>query len=928
MAETVPGEASGAPVAPEDASRSDGRGRRLWVRVLLAVGQALLIGLCLLLGGMAAQCGFEEVRDMRRLERVPQSATGAPLPGEINITGTALAGPAGLLQSPDTGTACIGYRYHVEREERDSEGNTRWVTVRDERRMNPFLVDDGSGAIRVSEPLRADLRWRSSHRRRSGNMRYTEYRLHPGDEAFVFGWAEVPSTLDRAATIRFDAEGQYRPIISRLGEQEARESMALSSVLLSWLGTTLLSLAVFFLFGLFRWHDTRAYVVLVSIVLGSALLAQGYAMVRDDLVDAAHRAERLREAAAAMWLAQGLAGEATLEREGVDRLPASTAFHLSRARIDVARAVERSLEQRGRFPERLVARMASVPPLQPLALDGDERARAEELDAAWEPARLRSVWAVIFLVVGLVGAFLFGLFGIRRVRVKRLIENLPTTPAAGVSFGLVEIGGSAAPCTSATGEVPGGGEGGHTFNGPVSRLPCLWYHYVVQEKRGSGKNSSWVTIHDERTWAPFESIDSSGRIRIYPLGCEYYTSHTCRSGGGRRTYTERAIRPGDALYVLGTAEIDETSGDRLCIVRGDETDPYIVSNLSEREVMIRKARVAQFLLNLGINAFVLAALLGFGIAGSFAATDYLMAALVGPVYLAILHVVLMYNDLVFLRQRVERNRANIDVALKKRHDLVQSVLPVVRGFAAHEASLLERVAELRTASRVEEEASRTRVQALGPQLRALREAYPSLGSDGLFRELEELLTALENDIALTRSGLNDAVERYNSRREAFPEVVLARTFGFARMPLLEFEAAIVEVPRATRTRALTGIIPVAVPAGATSIPVAEPVVSAPPGVVSGGEPAAVGASAGSDGSRASRPEIVAPPRPRRAVSGGESSATPGSSALAVEVQRPDGQWRAAEIVRGPDAGGRFQVRYADGAEAWVEGRQLRMAARG
>ena len=156
--------------------------------------------------------------------------------------------------------------------------------------------------------------------------------------------------------------------------------------------------------------------------------------------------------------------------------------------------------------------------------------------------------------------------------------------------------------------------------------------------------------------------------------------------------------------------------------------------------------------------------------------------------------VLIYNQLVALKHGVARSWANIDVLLKQRHDELPKLVESCRQYMRYEQETLEREAKARSA--VSTAQSKGDIPALGQaegqlrsglmQLFAVVEAYPELKANETFQHLQARVTGLENDIADRRELYNESVNLNNVRIEQFPDLVVARTFGFGSMPLLEF----------------------------------------------------------------------------------------------------------------------------------------------
>jgi LemA protein len=162
--------------------------------------------------------------------------------------------------------------------------------------------------------------------------------------------------------------------------------------------------------------------------------------------------------------------------------------------------------------------------------------------------------------------------------------------------------------------------------------------------------------------------------------------------------------------------------------------------------------------------------------------------------LLVLWVVALYNGLVRGRNRVDNAWAQIEVQLKRRHDLIPNLVETVKGYAAHERGTFEAVTQARTAAQQAQgpaaaaQAEGILTQALG-RLFAVAEAYPDLKASQNFLELQGQLSDTENKIAVSRQVYNDTVLTYNNSIQTFPAVVLANSFGFTRREFFEVEAA-------------------------------------------------------------------------------------------------------------------------------------------
>ena len=165
-----------------------------------------------------------------------------------------------------------------------------------------------------------------------------------------------------------------------------------------------------------------------------------------------------------------------------------------------------------------------------------------------------------------------------------------------------------------------------------------------------------------------------------------------------------------------------------------------------------------------------------------------------------LAVVLVYNRLVRLRNRVANAWAQVDVQLRRRYDLIPNLVETVKGYATHERATFEEVTRARTAaqqaSTVEDQARAENVltAAIG-RLFAVAEAYPELRASDNFRDLQRQLEETENRIGISRQVYNDSVLTYENARQTVPTNLVASTFGFSAKPYFEIETAAREAPR-------------------------------------------------------------------------------------------------------------------------------------
>jgi LemA protein len=156
---------------------------------------------------------------------------------------------------------------------------------------------------------------------------------------------------------------------------------------------------------------------------------------------------------------------------------------------------------------------------------------------------------------------------------------------------------------------------------------------------------------------------------------------------------------------------------------------------------------------------------------------------IGVIVVFVLWIIMIYNRLVAMKQRVGQSFADVDVQLKLRHDLIPNLVETVKGYAAHERGTLEAVVNARNAAvsaqgPAQQAAAENMLTGALRQLFALSEAYPDLKANQNFQQLQTEIADIENKIAAARRFFNNAVQEYNTGIQQFPAVLFAATFGF------------------------------------------------------------------------------------------------------------------------------------------------------
>ena len=176
----------------------------------------------------------------------------------------------------------------------------------------------------------------------------------------------------------------------------------------------------------------------------------------------------------------------------------------------------------------------------------------------------------------------------------------------------------------------------------------------------------------------------------------------------------------------------------------------------------------------------------------------------GVILLLAMFVIGVYNRLIQFRNRYKNAYAQIDVQLKRRYDLIPNLVEAVKGYMQHEKGTLEAVIEARNSAlsaskgAAESPGDPSAMQKLNQaegqlngalgRLFALSEAYPDLKANQNMLSLQEELVSTENKVSFSRQAYNDAVMQYNTRRETFPDIVVANFLNFTEAKLFEVDS--------------------------------------------------------------------------------------------------------------------------------------------
>ena len=169
-----------------------------------------------------------------------------------------------------------------------------------------------------------------------------------------------------------------------------------------------------------------------------------------------------------------------------------------------------------------------------------------------------------------------------------------------------------------------------------------------------------------------------------------------------------------------------------------------------------------------------------------------MYIIIGVVVVLFVLVLVTYNSLIQLRNKVNEAFSTMDVYLKKRYDLIPNLVDIVKGYAKHETDTLQEVTKMRVnAQKGDLNTAIDSEVKIGDALQSLLvvvEKYPDLKANTNFLDLQERLSKMEEEIAFSRRYYNGSVREYNNKCQMFPFNLIAGVFGFKALPMYQVES--------------------------------------------------------------------------------------------------------------------------------------------
>lgn len=410
------------------------------------------------------------------------------------------------------------------------------------------------------------------------------------------------------------------------------------------------------------------------------------------------------------------------------------------------------------------------------------------------------------------------------MRQKRLVDDTPTSKTRGVFIGLVELQGTA--------------ESENPLTSYLAGISCVFYKWHIEEhwqrtltetytdakgrtQTRTRTESGWKTVASGGQSKPFYLKDDEGIVRIVVDGATindlpvfnrtclrsddlYYTKGPAgeiANSTHQRRFQESALPLHIMLYVMGQAR--ERQDIVAAEIAQDKNAPmFLVSTRTEKQISAGYSRWLWFWRCLGL-VLATGATVAWGITRGQALSWPVLAVAV-CVFLLILSlgwVWTVYNSLINLHHMVEQGWSQVDVQIKRRHDLIPNLTSTVAGYREHERGTQQLLAELRD----QYEATQPGVpgpdyKGITPALRAIIEQYPDLKASEQFLRLQQSLVDTEQRIALARDYYNNIATFYNTRLAIIPDRFVATMAGLHPRTLMgaaDFDRAPVEVKLAS-----------------------------------------------------------------------------------------------------------------------------------
>lgn len=763
-------------------------GQQILPRIVNAFVAALLVMAAFTIG----QKSFDKVLDYRALERIPISKVTTSIGSEVKLKGRVVS-TGDTLFSPETDRPTVYFYYLIEESFIDDDGFKQWQVVDTQEQGNDFLVSDSSGnaIVRVQNNFQ-DIDWlvEKKYQVERDGYRYTEWRLDVDDIVTLSGWLDWINTglVLKEAEVSFDKPGDYLPIISNLDDIVVLTEWGWDVVGMLFISITLLIFAGYFFVKALLVHRVLVYLTIISIGTGLFLFQYGWSSLQIDVdkqyqnyLSQRERAQKLiNEVLGSTGEQWDWNSPVVLIDRRYAKLSAEQKSQIHGWRLGAIASLIRYQQLIDQFPENWYAALTGQSEVLGIYWSSEEQSQINKIIENYQRARIDhpgwvSMVAIVFMILA-------AWCGFRAIRMKRIIENIPTSKTTEVVFGQTEIVGIVEPEDEQ-----------NLLRAPLSGCQCVWYRYLIMQKQGDNEIQRWVTVTEITKGQPFFCRDEDGRIRVYPDQAEMILKkHHLEKTKGDWRYIESRMDDGDKLYLLGSADIDPASNDQLAI-QADEAGEFVISDQAEHGVVFLKGRKGIIMLGVSVAVMFGALLLNASRYGGLSSFGFVSIAFAAPVYLSIFILIIKINDLMFLRQRCHKAWENIQLNIQQRSKLLLNIEGMLLPVIDHERSLQHQLAELRHKQSnilYSDEADDYLQQEyeMLEHLRIRTERYPNLVGAETLNDLQKTFVKVDNEMALLRRDFNEAATQYNKRIHNFPDKLLAKILGFSAIRMLTFRS--------------------------------------------------------------------------------------------------------------------------------------------
>jgi hypothetical protein len=713
--------------------------------MLKRLGYAVLSAALTIAAFFFFQWGFAQLSDVRQLDRLPMTPLSALAEGVYAVEGI-IEETNGTITAPYSKDKVVYYSYKLEEEYRDSEGNTKTRTLDSGQSATSFNIKDTSSSVTVSPGFQvSEIEWtsRQTHRQKSGKRTYTEYTLRQGEAIQLLGWYNYQSRQFDLSEMKYNLESivTYQTL-----KNEGGETLLVASLLIS-LASGFLAVGLAALLVVFGVHRYWVFVVVMTAGMFAALWSIGTMNLRSDW-----------DNAATLYAERSVGVYAGNRVDAIEDLYAMYAL------------IKRSANQ---WPDSLLFKVAEKRSFQPPSLDDASKARIESRLVDIGSSKFSNQWVALLIAgISVILTAVLIWAALRAIRFKRLVEFIPTSKSTGLAYGIAELFGM----IEVDDKKP-------FLSSRYNQKKCVAYTYLVEERRGSGKNAKWVTVEEGGEQSEFWLEDSLGRVAIDPTGANIVYPEKNVDRDGRMKYTEHWLPPYRNVYCLGFAGIANADSDKLSIQKSDDFE-YLITTQEEEDVVKSRGASGFMLTGLALGFSLVAGTVLLSSGGMLGPMDLITVSLIVPLTLMLITAILHYNGIIFLKNRVDKTRADIDTLLQRRHDLWPQLINTVKGFMAHEKKLMAAMGKIRSgqsnySSDPDNAAKQIKYEKKVVNAVIARvEAYPDLKSNTLVQTFSKQMERTEDELALIRKGYNDSVELYNTQIEKLPDVILAKMFGF------------------------------------------------------------------------------------------------------------------------------------------------------